>query len=114
MYGGVLVCKRCGSTSINKLRNLSNRFRGAHEDDHLYGSTYIRRYNKGRAPLGHPIWPYNEFGISHEAIINNSQTQLNNTSNAFMKPSDEAASEEADSDTYFIGSSTESGDYSSN
>jgi len=64
MSGGYLLCVKCGSTAL-KMTNLKYTCTGSpatlDATGHSHGSTNIKRYNKGKAPLGNPVWPYNHF-----------------------------------------------------
>lgn len=83
LYGGVYLCVKCGSTAMNKIQNLKFACPGlalvpekelSHQ--HSHGEANIKRYNKGRGPLGFPEWPYNKFEVSHDTVMNNINGQL--------------------------------------
>ena len=86
LYGGVIICTKCGSTALNKLVNLSGNCQGTCEDNKSYGSIDLKRYNKGKAPLGYPNWPYNKLFASHTQMIRSIQSQFNGSAHSFCMP----------------------------
>ena len=58
LYGGVCICVKCGATEMSKVQNLKYACTGLVPLDVPYqqshGEANIKRYNKGRAPLGFP------------------------------------------------------------
>ena len=53
---------------------------------HSHGEANIKRYNKGRGPLGFPEWPYNKFEVSHDTVMNNINGQLGGISTVCPAP----------------------------
>ena len=76
LYGGVLFCKQCGSTGVNKAINLNNPCIPARQDLNQYGLDNINKYDLGRAPRGFPNWPYNKIKMSQKVFIKTFQSQL--------------------------------------
>jgi len=51
-----------------------------------HGEANIKRYDKGRGPLGFPNWPYNKFEISHDTVMHNINGQLGGISTECPAP----------------------------
>jgi len=92
LYGGVYFCVKCGSAALNKIQNLKYACEGIEPDKRKikphqsHGEANIKRYNKGRSPLGFLDWPYNKFEISHDTVMNNIQGQLRGISTECPAP----------------------------
>lgn len=76
LYGEIIICTRRGSTALNRIVNLSETCQGKDEDKYPYGNVNIRRYDKGKAPLGYPDWPYGKLLPSHTQILKSIQSQI--------------------------------------
>ena len=119
LYGGVFLCVKCGSTALNKIQNLKdvcygNEGFGDPLTPQSHGESNIKRYKKGKAPLGYPDWPYNKYDISDETVMKNIRGQLNGIAHEIVAP----PSPEQDSEVESLSSTTEealssSGDSSS-
>jgi len=58
----------------------------------------VRRYHKGKAPLGYPDWPYTKNLPSHAKIIKSTQSQMRGQGPTFcMLAQDPSESEGEDS-----------------
>jgi len=77
MYGGVLMCTKCGSTARNKLIKLQHVCYGNGPETGAHGLDNIERYAAGRTPRGYSKWPYNHFKLSDIEIQLNVQNQVN-------------------------------------
>jgi len=77
MYGGVLMCTKCGSTARNKLIKLQHLCYGNGPETGTHGLDNIERYAAGRAPRGYSTWPFNHFKLSDIEIHRNVQNQVN-------------------------------------
>ena len=77
MYGGVLMCTKCGSTARNRLVKLQHKCFGNGPETGEHGLDNIERYAAGRAPRGYKKWPYNHFKLSDIEIHRNVQNEVN-------------------------------------
>lgn len=77
MYGGVLMCTKCGSTARNKLIKLQHKCFGNGPETGEHGLDNLERYAAGRAPRGYKKWPYNHFKLSDIEIHSNVQNDVN-------------------------------------
>jgi len=75
LYGGVLLCKQCGSTGVNKAINLNRPCIPARQDLNQYGLDNINRYDAGKPSRGFPAWPYNKIKLSQKVFIKTFQSQ---------------------------------------
>ena len=85
IYGGVLLCVKCGSTGVNKAINLKNPCRSAKEDIYLYGLNNLNRYDLGKAPAGFPKWPYNKFKQSQQSFLRSWNAKLDTLRSEMLK-----------------------------
>jgi len=126
LYGGVFLCVKCGSTALNKIQNLKdvcngNKGFGDPLRQQSHGESNIKRYKKGKAPLGYPNWPYNKYDISDEtqeanSIMKNIRGQLNGIAHEIVAPP--SPEQDSDDSVDSVSSTTEealssSGDSSS-
>lgn len=98
LCGGVIICTKCGSTALNKIVNLSETCQGRDNNKYLYESVNIKKYNKGKASLGYPEWPYGKLLPSHIQILKSIQSQMKGVPHPWfcMPPLDPSDSEGED------------------
>lgn len=114
LYGGVLFCKQCGSTGVNKAVNLSRPCIPARRDLNQYGLDNIKRYDAGKPPRGFPAWPYNKVKLAQKVFLDSWQVKLDLLQAKQVKLAQESDQSESwpsdDSDSVSILSSPSSGD----
>ena len=118
LYGGVLFCKQCGSTGVNKAINLNNPCIPARQDLNQYGLDNINKYDLGRAPRGFPKWPYNKIKLSQKVFLKTFQNRLDMLQAKQIKLAQESVPSEPswpsdNSDSVSIQSEASLGDISS-
>ena len=100
MYGGVLICTKCGSTARNKLIKLQHKCNGNGPETGEHGLDHIGRFAAGRAPRGYKKWPYNHFKLPDIEVQRNVQNQVNKVPPPSLPPtpSYESSDESEDSE----------------
>lgn len=86
LYGGAIMCTKCGSSALNKLVHLRGNCQGTSDDNKSYGNINIERYNEGKPPLGYPNWPYNTALPSHTQVIKSIQSHLKVSAHSYRMP----------------------------
>lgn len=114
LYGGVLFCKQCGSTGVNKAINLNRPCTPARQDLSQYGLDNIKRYDASKLPSGFPAWPYNKVKLAQKVFLKTWQTKLDllqaKQSKLAQEPEPSESWPSDNSDSVSIHSSLSSGD----